>query len=88
MGQHLRQVTAGHARRVEVIERTGDQQIGVGIEIAREFFALITQIRLDFKLDIKRMISQDDDEDDDDLKYKATAASEYFVWNASFLQKS
>lgn len=50
--QGARQVSPGIARRIEIIERTGDQQIGVGVEIARELLALVAQIGLHLEFDV------------------------------------
>ncbi len=51
--QPLRQIAAGGARRVEIVERAGDEQIGVGVEIAAEFVALVAQIALDLEVHAK-----------------------------------
>ena len=40
------------ARGVEVIQRTGDQQIGVGVEVLAELVALVAQVALDLELDV------------------------------------
>ena len=52
MLQSARQIGAVTARGVEVIERPCNQQIRIGVEIAREFFALVAQIGLDLELHI------------------------------------
>ncbi len=51
VGQRLGQVAAEFTRGIEVIERLGNQQIGIGIEILGELVALIAQVRFDFKVD-------------------------------------
>jgi hypothetical protein len=40
------------ARRIEVVERLGGQQIGVGVEVAGELVALVAQVGLDLELDV------------------------------------
>ena len=40
-------------RRVEVVERARDQQIGVGVEVFGELVALVAQVRLDLELDVE-----------------------------------
>ena len=57
-GQRLAQISAIAARRIEVIQCTGDQQIGVGIEIFGKLVALMAQITLDLKLHILCRISE------------------------------
>jgi hypothetical protein len=39
------------ARRVEVIERLGDQQVGVGVEVFAELVALVAQVGFDLEVD-------------------------------------
>ena len=57
-GQRTRQVTAMRTRRVEVVERTGDQQVGVGVEVFAEFVALVAQVALDLELDVLGAVLQ------------------------------
>jgi hypothetical protein len=45
------QVAAVLARRVEVVERLGDQQVGVGVEVFGELVALVAQVGLDLEVD-------------------------------------
>ena len=52
--EHLRQIACGLAGRIEIVERPGDQEIGIGVEIARELLALIAKVGFDLKLDIER----------------------------------
>src|SRR5690606_14454964 len=52
VGQRARQVSCVCLGWIEIVQRAGQQKIGVGVEIARELLALIAQIRLDFELDI------------------------------------
>jgi hypothetical protein len=48
-----REVAAEGARRVEVVERAGDQQVGVGVEVLAELLALVAQVALDLELDVE-----------------------------------
>jgi len=43
-------------RRIEVVQRLGNTQIGVGVEIAGKFISLVTQIRLDFEFGVEAVI--------------------------------
>ena len=52
----LREVAAVAARRVEVVERPRDQQVGVGVEVLAELVALVAQVALDLELDVLRRI--------------------------------
>ena len=52
------QVATVRRRGVEVVQRTRDQQIGVGIEVLAELVALVTQIALDLELDVLRGVAQ------------------------------
>ena len=47
------QIASKCACGIEIIKRSGDNQISVGIEIACKLLALIAQIRFDFKFDIE-----------------------------------
>ncbi|MPN14450.1 hypothetical protein SDC9_161777 [bioreactor metagenome] len=38
--------------RIEIVQCAGDEQIGVGIEVAAELLALVAQIALDLELHI------------------------------------
>jgi hypothetical protein len=39
-------------RRIEVVQRAGDQQVGVGVEVLAELVALVAQVALDLELDV------------------------------------
>jgi hypothetical protein len=41
------------SRRIEIVERLGHQQVGVGIEVAGELVALVAQVGLDLELDVE-----------------------------------
>jgi hypothetical protein len=56
--QRPRQVAAVFARRVEVVERARDQQVGVGVEVVAELVALVAQVALDLELDVLRAVAQ------------------------------
>ncbi|MNZ28951.1 hypothetical protein D3C78_461950 [compost metagenome] len=56
VGQGRGQVAAIGRRRVEVIQRLGHQQVGVGVEAARELFALIAQVALDLEFDAVEVV--------------------------------
>jgi len=45
-------------RRVEVVERAGDQKVGVGVEVLAELVALVAQIALDLELDVLRGVAE------------------------------
>jgi hypothetical protein len=45
-------------RRIEVVERARDQQVGVGIEVLAELVALVAQVALDLELDVLRRVAQ------------------------------
>ena len=47
------QVAAEVGRRVEVVERLGDAQVGVGVEVGRELVALVAQVGLDLEVDVE-----------------------------------
>jgi hypothetical protein len=57
-GEGARQVAAVLARRVEVVERARDQQVGVGVEVAAELVALVAQVALDLELDLLRAVAE------------------------------
>jgi len=40
-------------RGVEVVERPGDEQIGVRVEVLRELVALVAQVGLDLEIDVE-----------------------------------
>jgi hypothetical protein len=42
------------ARRVEVVQRARDQQVGVGVEVIAELVALVAQVALDLEFDVLR----------------------------------
>ena len=44
------------ARRVEIVQRLGDQQIGVGVEVLGELVALVAQIGLDLEFRVERKL--------------------------------
>ena len=46
------------ARRVEVVERARDQQVGVGVEVLAELVALVAQVALDLELDVLRRVAE------------------------------
>ena len=50
------QVAAVRARRVEIVERAGDQQVGVGVEVLAELVALVAQVAFDLELDVLRAV--------------------------------
>src|SRR5690606_28973480 len=52
-GQGAGKVAAMRERRIEVVERAGDQQIRVRVEVRRELLALVAQVRLDLELDVE-----------------------------------
>ncbi len=43
-------------RRVEIVERARDQQVGVGVEVIAELVALIAQVALDLEIDALRRV--------------------------------
>ena len=56
--ERARQVAAVLARRVEVVERARDQQVGVGVEVLAELVALVAQVALDLELDVLRAVGE------------------------------
>ena len=52
----MREVAAGGDRRIEIVERLGDAQVGVRVVVLGEFFALVAQVRLDLELGRERKI--------------------------------
>ena len=50
--QRTAQVAAEFARRVEIIQRTGNQQIRIGVEVLGKFIPLVTQIALDLEFHV------------------------------------
>ena len=44
--------------RVEVVQRAGDQQVGVGVEVLAELVTLVPQVALDLELDVLRAVSE------------------------------
>ncbi|MPN01478.1 hypothetical protein SDC9_148687 [bioreactor metagenome] len=46
------QIAVVEAGRVEVVERLGHQQIGVGVEVAGKLVALVAQVALDLEFDL------------------------------------
>ena len=52
------QVAAMCQRRVEVVERAGDQQVGVGVEIVAELVALVAQVAFDLELGLQRAVAE------------------------------
>ena len=48
--ERLRQISARRERRIEIVERLGDAQVGVRVEILGELLALVAQVRLDLEL--------------------------------------
>ncbi|CAE6960098.1 conserved protein of unknown function [Ectopseudomonas oleovorans] len=55
-GQGLRQVAILCGGRVEVVQRLGHQQVGVGVEAAGELLALVAQVALDLELDAVEVV--------------------------------
>src|ERR1700704_3639083 len=47
------EIAAEVRRRIEVVERLGDAQIRVGVEVARELLALVAQVGLDLEVDVE-----------------------------------
>ena len=56
-GERGGEVAVVRVRGVEVVERAGDQQVGVGVEILAELVALVAQVALDLELDVVRRIA-------------------------------
>ena len=56
MLQRCRQVPSVGGGRVEVVQRLGHQQVGIGIEAPGELLALIAQVALDTELDAVEVI--------------------------------
>ncbi len=52
--ERLREIAAGRLRRIEIVERLGDPQVGVRVVILGELFALVAQIRFDLELGRER----------------------------------
>ncbi len=46
------QIAAVLAGRVEVVERAGDQQVGVGVKVVAELVALVAQVAFHLELDV------------------------------------
>ena len=55
-GERLRQVAAKNARRVKVVQRAGDELVGVGVEIFAELVALIAQVAFDLEFNFLRRV--------------------------------
>src|SRR3990167_3302498 len=55
-GQGLRQVAVERRRRVEIVQRLGHQQVGVGVETPGKFLALVAQVALDLELDAVEVV--------------------------------
>jgi hypothetical protein len=53
--QCLAQVATKGAGRVEVVQRTGNQQIGVGIKVLGKLVTLVTQVAFDLELHVLRL---------------------------------
>jgi hypothetical protein len=51
--ESARQVAFVVLRRVEIVERPGDEQIRIGVEIFGKLVALIAQVRLDLEVHIE-----------------------------------
>ena len=47
------QAPAAGERRIEVVERLRDPEVGVRVEVGRELVALVPQVRLDLELDVE-----------------------------------
>src|SRR5205085_4255551 len=56
VGERGGQIAAVLARRVEVVERAGDEQVGVGVEVVAELVALVAQVALDLEFDVLRAV--------------------------------
>ena len=57
-GQGLGEVVRMCFGRVEIVQRPGDQQIGVGVKVLAELVALVPQITLDLKFNLLRAVFQ------------------------------
>ena len=55
--QRAREVAAGGQRRIEVVERLGDAQVGVRVVVLGELLALVAQVRLDLELGANENLS-------------------------------
>ena len=51
--ERLGEVAAVVGRGIVVVERLGDAQVRVGVEVAREFVALVAQVGLDLEVDVE-----------------------------------
>ena len=56
-GQRQAQIAAIGAGRIEVIQRAGDQQVGVGIKVIGKLIALVAQVALDLELHLLRAVA-------------------------------
>ena len=52
--QRAGEAAAGGAGRIEVVERLGDAQVGVGVVVLGELLALVAQVRFDLELGRER----------------------------------
>ncbi|MNO74096.1 hypothetical protein D3C76_650820 [compost metagenome] len=56
VGQRSRQVAVAGGGRVEVVQRLGHQQVGVGVEAGRELLALVAQVALDLEFHAAQIV--------------------------------
>ncbi len=56
-GERQREVAAEGERRIEVVQRPRDEQVGVGVEVIAELVALVAQVALDLELDVLRAVA-------------------------------
>ncbi len=52
-GERCGEIAAVRHGRVEVVQRLGDAQVGVGVEVGRELVALVAQVGLDLELHVE-----------------------------------
>ena len=57
-GKGFGQVTSKCRGRVKVVQRAGDQQVGVGVKVFAELVALVAQVALDLELDVLGGVAQ------------------------------
>jgi hypothetical protein len=57
LDERCAQVTGVGFRWIEVIQCTGDEQIGVGVKVLTELVALVAQVAFDLEFDIKVVAS-------------------------------
>src|SRR5512133_2759964 len=52
--QRVAQVAAVGTSRVKIVQRTRDQQVGVGVKVLGKLVALVTQVALDLEFSLQR----------------------------------